>query len=210
MPILTDCLLLFYTFFKIGIIGFGGGYAMMSMIMIECEKLSVTAAQFADLNALDMIVPGPIAINAATYVGYLYSGFWGALSATVGVVAPSLILVTLAMRFINKYKESAALSGTLAGIKPAAVGLIAAAALMIASNVLLNPGTDMATLFTDPLGAISPLTAGVFIVTAIANIRFKVNPILLTATCCPYRLVKFLTSIKNIPPCFCFNKITVF
>ena len=76
MTLVYRCLLLFYTFFKIGLFGFGGGYAMMSMIMVECEKLSITLAQFADLNALDMIVPGPIAINAATYVGYLHSGFW--------------------------------------------------------------------------------------------------------------------------------------
>jgi len=180
MTILMNCLLLFYTFFKIGILGFGGGYAMMSMIMIECEKFSITASQFADLNALDMIVPGPIAINAATYVGYLYSGFWGALAATVGVVAPSFILVTLVMIFINKYRENAIMNGALSGIKPAAVGLIAAAAMMIAENVLLKPGMDTSTLISNPLGTVSLLMAGVFIVTAVANIRFKVNPILLT------------------------------
>ena len=175
-----DCLLLFYTFFKVGIIGFGGGYSMMSMIMIECEKLSITATQFADLNALDMVVPGPIAINAATYVGYLYSGFWGALSASAGVIAPSFVLVTVAMRFISKYKESAVLNGALSGIKPAAVGLIAAAAAMIASDVLLQPGMDITTILTNPLGTVSLLTAGVFLVTAVANIRFEINPILLT------------------------------
>ena len=180
MTVLLDCLLLFYTFFKVGILGFGGGYAMMSMIMIECEKFSITASQFADLNALDMIVPGPIAINAATYVGYLASGFWGALAATVGVTAPSFILVALVMHFVNKYKENAIMSGALSGIKPAAVGLIAAAAIMIASGVLLKPGMDTSMLFSDPLGTISFLMGGVFIVTAVANIRFKVNPILLT------------------------------
>jgi len=180
MTLLLDCLLLFYTFFRIGILGFGGGYAMMSMIMIECEKFSISAAQFADLNALDMIVPGPIAINAATYVGFLYSGFWGALAATVGVTAPSFILVSLVLHFINKYRESLIMTGALSGIKPAAVGLIAAAAMMIASNVLLRPGMDTSTIFSDFIGTVSPLMAGVFIVTAVANIRFKVNPILLT------------------------------
>ena len=180
MTLLYNCLLLFYTFFKIGVLGFGGGYAMMSMIMIECGKLSVTAAQFADLNALDMIVPGPIAINAATYVGYLYSGFWGALAASVGVIAPSFVFVSLVMHFIVKYRENAIMNGVLAGIKPAAVGLIAAAALMVASNVLLKPGADPSMLLSDPIGAVSLLMGGVFIVTAVANIRFKVNPILLT------------------------------
>jgi len=180
MTLLLNCLLLFYTFFKVGILGFGGGYAMMSMIMIECEKLSVTVEQFADLNALDMIVPGPLAINAATYVGYLHSGFWGSLAATIGVMAPSFLLVSLVLHFISKYRNNAIMNGALSGIKPAAVGLIAAAAMMIARGVLLNPGMDISTLFTDPLGTVSVLLGGVFIVTAVANIRFKVNPILLT------------------------------
>jgi len=180
MTLLLSCLRLFYTFFKIGICGFGGGYAMLSMIMVECEKLSVTAEQFADLNALDMIVPGPIAINAATYVGYLNSGFWGALAATIGVSLPSFILVSLAMHFIQKYRENAILDGFLSGVKPAAVGLLAAAALMITSGVLLNPGMNISTLFSDPLGTIAWLMAGVFAVTALANIAFKINPILLT------------------------------
>ena len=180
MKLLFDCLYLFYTFFKIGIVGFGGGYAMMSMIMIECEKFSITTSQFADLNALDMIVPGPIAINAATYVGYLHSGFWGAFAATVGVSLPSFILVTLVLHFISKYRENTIMNGALSGIKPAAVGLIAAAGLKIAADVLSKPGMDSANLFSDPLGTISLLMVGVFLVTAVANIRFKVNPILLT------------------------------
>ena len=180
MTLLYSCFLLFYTFLKIGIVGFGGGYAMMSMIMVECEKLSITAQQFADLNALDMVVPGPIAINAATYVGYLHSGFWGALAATAGVSLPSIIIVTLVMIFLKKFKENTILVGALSGIKPAAVGLIAAATLMIASNVLLNPGMVTATLLSDPLGTVSFMMVGVFLVTAVANIRFKINPILLT------------------------------
>ena len=180
MTLLLACLRLFYTFFKIGLLGFGGGYAMMSMIMAEGEKLSITLEQLADLNALDMIVPGPIAINAATYVGYLYAGFWGALAATIAVSLPSLIFVSLVMHFIEKYRGNTLINGMLGGVKPAAVGLIAAAALMIASGVLLQPGRDIATLLTDPLGTLSLLMVGIFLVTAVANIRFKVNPILLT------------------------------
>jgi len=172
--------LLFYTFLKIGLFGFGGGYAMMAMIMAESEKLSITAGQFADLNALDMIVPGPIAINAATYVGYLNAGFWGALAATVGVALPSFIIVSLVMRFLIKYKDNMMVSGFLFGVKPAAVGMIAAAALVIGLGVLLHPGKDTAMLLTDPLGSVSWVMVGVFIVTAVANIRYRVNPILLT------------------------------
>jgi chromate transporter len=180
MIVLLNYLRLFYSFFKIGALGFGGGYAMMSMIMIECEKFSVNAEQFAELNALDMVVPGPLAVNAATYVGYLYSGFWGAFAATLGVVAPSFIIVALVLHFIIKYRENKIMNGALSGIKPAAVGLIAAAAVRIAQGVLLKPGMEIFTVFSDPLGTVSLLMLGVFAVTAVANIRFKVNPILLT------------------------------
>ena len=177
---ILECLKLFYSFFKIGIAGFGGGYAMLSMIMTEGEKFNVSVGQFADLNALDMVVPGPIAINAATYVGYLDEGFWGALAATVGVSLPSFLIVTLVMRFIDRYRENHVMNGFLAGVKPAAVGLIAAAAMTIASGVLLNPDRTLATLLSDPLGTISFLSVAIFAATAVANIRFKVNPILLT------------------------------
>ena len=180
MTLLILCLKLFLSFLKVGILGFGGGYAMMSMIMMECDKFSITMEQFADLNAVDMVVPGPLAINAATYVGYLNAGFPGALAATIGVSLPSLILVTLVLHFITKYRNNNILNGALAGIKPAAVGLIAAAAMLLATNVLLKPGMDTSTLFTDPMGTVSFLMIGVFLVTAVANIRFRVNAILLT------------------------------
>lgn len=172
--------LLFFSFFKIGLFGFGGGYAMMSMILAESEKLGLTIAQFADLNAIDMVVPGPVAINAATYVGYLNSGFWGALVATIAVSLPSMIIVTIIVRFLSKYRENTIMTGALSGIKPAAVGLIAAAAMSIASGVLLNEGMNSSTLLSDPFGTISLVMLGVFAVTAVANIGFKVNPILLT------------------------------
>ena len=178
--ILWECLQLFFSFFKIGVAGFGGGYAMLSMILNESKHFGITLAQFADLNALDMVVPGPIAINAATYVGYLNSGFWGALAATIGVALPSFIIVTLVMIFIKRYEKNRFMNGFLFGIKPAAVGLIAAAAMTIASGVLLNPGATLATLFTNPLGTLSLFLIGVFVVVAVANIKFKVNPILLT------------------------------
>jgi chromate transporter len=171
---------LFYVFLKIGTAGFGGGYAMMSMIITESRQFSVTLQQMADLNALDMIVPGPIAINAATYVGYLHAGFWGALAATIGVSAPSLIIVSLVMRFIDKFKENKVLNACLSGIKPAAVGLIAAAAFTILLGVVVLPGADLSTLFTNPLATVSILSLGIFALAAFANIRYKINPILLT------------------------------
>jgi len=181
MSLLLACLNLFYVFLKIGLFGFGGGYAMISMIMAESEKLAITVEEFADLNALDMIIPGPIAINAATYVGYLNSGVWGSLLATIGVSVPSLVIVSLVMRFIDKYKQNTVMEGVLSGVKPAAVGFIAAAAITIANGIIIKPGMGLDTLLSDPLGTVSVFMLIVFFVTAFVNIRFKVNPILLTA-----------------------------
>lgn len=178
---IVECLRLFYVFFKIGIVGFGGGYAMLSMIMTESQQFGVTLEQLADLNALDMVVPGPLAINAATYVGYLHAGFWGALAATAAMLFPSFIIITLVMHFIARFRENHLLNDFLAGVKPAAVGLIAAAAMTIASGVLLNPGASHDTLLTDPLSTLALLPVVAFVATAVANIRFRINPILLTA-----------------------------
>ena len=177
---MSELLYLAYTFLKIGFLGFGGGYAMLSMIFTESEKLSITAMQFADLNALDMIVPGPIAINAATYVGYLNSGITGAIVATLSVMLPSFILIILAMHFLTKYKNSKIMNGVLAGVKPAAVGLIAAAALIIGAEVILISGKSFAQFISDPLGTVSLLMVGIFAASAFLNIKFKINPIIIT------------------------------
>jgi len=181
MTLLLECLKLLWAFFKIGVVGFGGGYGMLSMIMVESLKFSVTLEQLADLNALDMVIPGPIAINAATYVGYLHAGFWGSLAATIGLIAPSLIIVALVLRFIDRYRQNHIMQSALSGIKPAVVGLVATASVTIASGVLFNSGTSWSTLLADPLGSVSWLLLVIFVATVIANVRFKVNPILLTA-----------------------------
>jgi chromate transporter len=94
---------------------------------------------------------------------------------------PSFIIITLVMHFIARFRENHLLNDFLAGVKPAAVGLIAAAAMTIASGVLLNPGASHDTLLTDPLSTLALLPVAAFVATAVANIRFRINPILLTA-----------------------------
>ena len=185
---LTACFNLLYTFFKIGLLGFGGGYAMISMIMTESAKLNITPQQFADLNALDMVIPGPIAINAATYVGYLslleahgpWAGILGSLAATIGVSLPSLLIVSLVLRFLEAYRKNIIMAGVLSGVKPAAVGFIAAAAITIGLKVMLQEGTTWAAFAAAPLASLAVVPLIVFVAVAVANIRFKVNPILLT------------------------------
>ncbi|GEK05576.1 chromate transporter [Schleiferilactobacillus harbinensis] len=122
---------IFLTFLKIGFLGFGGGYAMLSLIFQESEKLGMTVQQFADLNALDGLIPGPIAINSATYLGQLYGGFWTAVAATLAVCVPSFIFVPLFLHYEDKINDNWVLTAILDGIKPASVGLILAVALSL-------------------------------------------------------------------------------
>lgn len=174
---------LFYTFFKIGLFGFGGGYAMISMIQGEVvtrhEWLSST--EFTDIIAISQMTPGPIGINSATYVGYSavvntgYShviGILGSVVATVSVVLPSFILMVLISKFFLKYQKHPIIASVFKGLRPGVVGLLAAAALVLMNGE--NFGTYNWQILTSIL-----LFAGTFI----ASYRYKVNPILLIVIC---------------------------
>ncbi|MBR5884496.1 MAG: chromate transporter, partial [Bacteroidaceae bacterium] len=133
---------LFWTFFQIGLFGFGGGYAMISMIQGEVVGRHhwMTNGEFTDIVAISQSTPGPIGINSATYVGYTslinagYAPVWGALGsliATFAVVLPSLILMLAISRFFMKYKNHPAVEHTFMGLRPAVIGLLAAASLLL-------------------------------------------------------------------------------
>lgn len=135
-------LTLFFSFFKIGLFGFGGGYAMISMIQGEVVNHYhwLTMGQFTDIVAVSQMTPGPIGINSATYVGYVslvnagYGPLWGVLgsaTATLAVVLPSFILMLLISRFFMHYRNHPAVEHVFQGLRPAVVGLLAAAALLL-------------------------------------------------------------------------------
>lgn len=174
---------LFYTFFKIGLFGFGGGYAMISMIQGEVVTRHewLSSNEFTDIIAISQMTPGPIGINSATYVGYSavvnagYShavGILGSTIATVSVVLPSFILMVLISKFFLKYQKHPIITSVFEGLRPGVVGLLAAAAL-----VLMN-GENFGTYNWQILTSIV-LFAGTFI----ASYRYKVNPILLIVIC---------------------------
>ena len=174
---------LFYTFFKIGLFGFGGGYARISMIQGEVVTRHewLSSNEFTDIIAISQMTPGPIGINSATYVGYSavvnagYShavGILGSTIATVSVVLPSFILMVLISKFFLKYQKHPIIASVFEGLRPGVVGLLAAAAL-----VLMN-GENFGTYNWQILTSII-LFAGTFI----ASYRYKVNPILLIVIC---------------------------
>ena len=124
---------LFYTFFKIGLFGFGGGYAMLSMIQGEVVTRYgwVSSQEFTDIVAISQMTPGPIAVNSATFVGIKIAGIPGALVATFGCILPSCILVTLLAKLYLKYREMAMLQGILRSLRPAVVAMIGSAGISI-------------------------------------------------------------------------------
>ena len=174
---------LFYTFFKIGLFGFGGGYAMISMIQGEVVTRHewLSSNEFTDIIAISQMTPGPIGINSATYVGYSavvnagYShavGILGSTIATVSVVLPSFILMVLISKFFLKYQKHPIIASVFEGLRPGVVGLLAAAALVLMNRE--NFGTYNWQILTSII-----LFAGTFI----ASYRYKVNPILLIVIC---------------------------
>ena len=133
---------LFITFFQIGLFGFGGGYGMLSLIQGEVVHNHgwLTTSEFTDIVAISQMTPGPIGINSATYCGYTAvhnAGFGygmsmlGSLTATFALVLPSLILIILIARMFMKYMNTQTVQSIFLGLRPAVVGLLAAAALML-------------------------------------------------------------------------------
>lgn len=125
---------LLLVYLKIGIVGFGGGYAMLSLIQHEVVDVHgwLTMQEFTDIVAISQMTPGPIGINSATYIGYTVTGsIWGSILATFAVMLPSFILVLLISRSITLIKGNRHIEALFMGIRPVAVGLIAAAALLL-------------------------------------------------------------------------------
>ncbi len=128
---------LFLTYLKIGFFGFGGGYAMLSLIQNEIvvKHSWITATQLQDIVAVSQMTPGPIAINSATYVGYSVTGdVWGSIIATFAVSLPPLTLMMMIAHFYMKLYSNQFVKGIVSWLKPMTVGLIGSAALMFANG----------------------------------------------------------------------------
>lgn len=124
---------LFITFFKIGCVAFGGGYAMIPLIELKVDQHGwLTAQQFTDSIAIASSSPGPIATNCAIFIGYKTVGPMGALVAAIGTILPSLILILLLASFFHKLRNHKVIQSAFYGIRPVITGLILYAGLRIA------------------------------------------------------------------------------
>ncbi|KXA39373.1 chromate transporter [Prevotella corporis] len=136
---------IFYTFFVIGLFGFGGGYGMLSLIQTETviNHHWLTSAEFTNIVAISQMTPGPIGINSATYCGYTAihnagmsntMSVLGSMTATFALVLPSLILMLLISKMFLKYMNSPIVQSIFSGLRPVVVGLLAAATLLLCNS----------------------------------------------------------------------------
>ena len=176
---------LFYTFFKIGLFGFGGGYAMLSMIQGEVVTRYgwLTPQEFTDIVAISQMTPGPIGINSATYVGYstiaeqygTSMGVLGSCIAPFAVVLPSFILMLTISKFFLKYQKHPAVEAVFSGLRPAVVGLRASAALVLMNTEnFSSPQEDMYSFIISII---------IFLAAFIGTRKYKVSPILMIIVC---------------------------
>ena len=134
---------LFFEFFKAGLFAIGGGMATLPFLYDMFDKMGwFTYADLANMVAISESTPGPIGINMATYVGYTLRGVPGALTATVGLITPSIIIILIIAKFLQAFKDSPLVDAAFYGLRPASTGLIAAAGLSVLALVLVNPGVS--------------------------------------------------------------------
>lgn len=125
-------------FFSVGLFAFGGGTAMLPIIYQGVSEFGMSWSDFSDMVALSQITPGPIAVNAATYVGMYFAGIAGAVAATLAVCVPCFVIMLIAIRLIDRFRESKFVEGAFTGIRPVTIGLFLAAAMFVAQGVLVK------------------------------------------------------------------------
>lgn len=177
---------LFIAFFKIGLFGFGGGYAMLSLIQGEVVTAHhwISTSQFTDIVAISQMTPGPIGINSATYVGYAAAsnaGFsngmaiLGSAMATFAVVLPSFLLMIFVIKIFHKYHNHPVVNTMLSVLRPTVVGLIAAAALLLMTPENFNTPNESAWQFY--------ISIFLFLVTFLGTQVMHINPIRMICYC---------------------------
>lgn len=169
---------LFAIFFRIGLFSFGGGLAMLPLIFQSVQEFGVMTSQaFSDLVALSQVTPGPMAVNAATFVGYNFGGITGAAVSTIGVCLPAFVIMMIVSSVLDKFKNSRIVEGAFAGIRPVTVGLIGSAVLYVSETTLVNGSLISTDLFTSGAQYFNFIPIVIFAVTILLTGVLKMKPI---------------------------------
>ena len=170
---------LFILFFKLGAFTIGGGVAMLPLLQhsLTEEKQWFSQDEFVDIVSVCQSLPGVIAINMATYVGYRKKGFIGSLVSTVGVVIPSFCMILLIATFISNLGDSTIVKGAMAGLRAAALGLVVVAVIQMGSVVFKGKWTIAAALLSFVLIAVAGINTAyvilLFVVLGVGIAAFK-------------------------------------
>ena len=180
---------LIWAYIKIGLFGFGGGYAMLSLVQqAVVEPGWISESMFTDIVAISQMTPGPIGINSATYIGFVapsainpqLSGIWwgilGSCLATIAVVTPPYILTLYCSHFITKHSDSGAIKAIFAGLRPVVVGLIASAAILLMNKENFYPDGKTSQLITSIAICMASFCL-VFFKIPLKNKKIKIHPI---------------------------------
>jgi len=187
-------LYLFIAFFEIGLFGFGGGYGMLSLIQHETVEHWhwLSSSEFTDIVAISQMTPGPIGINSATYCGYTavsnagYSSsmaVFGSAVATFALVLPSLILMILISRMFMRYMNTHTVQSVFTGLRPAVVGLLAAATLLLMTPENFSTPSEDAWQFY--------ISVALFLATFFGTKVVKINPIKMIGCCAIAGIILF-------------------
>lgn len=168
---------LFFEFFYIGLFSFGGGYATIPFLYDIIEKYHwYSAKQLSDMIAVSSVTPGPVGINVATFAGFQTSGILGAFIATLSIVLPSYIIVTIVYKLIDKFKDCTAVKGAVFALKPAGCALLSAVGikmlfksnlhlfgtLLLLTFIIISFNKKLSPAFYLTLSAIFGLVLGYF------------------------------------------------
>lgn len=170
MKLLLDIVI---TFMKIGLLSFGGGYAAVAIVEQQVVEIKgwMNYEQFMDIVTIDELTPGPVTVNAATFVGTRLAGTLGAIAATIGAILPSCIIALVLVKVYYKYKDVTLISGVLNGLKSMVVALISVTTINIISNAL----------FLD--GSLDYYSLLLFAVSLVLIRKYKLNPLIVMIIC---------------------------
>ncbi len=165
---MNELLLLYTTFFRIGLFTFGGGYAMLPMLTKEVVEKHhwATESELMDYYAIGQCTPGVLAINTATFIGYKKKGVLGGIAATLGVITPSLIIITLIASFLRNFADLEIVKHAFNGIRAAVVILILNAIVKLAKKSLVDKICIGICILILILSLFTDLSPAIFVVLA--------------------------------------------
>lgn len=195
-----ELLKLFWSFFQIGLFSIGGGYAAIGLVEQQAVEINgwLTATEYIDLLTIAEMTPGPITLNAATFVGTRVAGLGGAVLATFACILPSTAIAATLYFIYNKYKDLHVVQGILGGLRPIIVAIIASAGISIIISAFWGEAG-----FTAGLLSVDVVAVVLFLLAIFVLIRFKLSPAFVIILCGvfgggAYLLLEHFTSFKII------------